>query len=361
MLSPIQFSMRTLSVYHLTRALASKASIFVKCNWQKSQLTDDEIMVRQDFDRNIIQEMGVLGFLRSTIDGYDCAGIFSLSYGLTAREVEFVDSGYRSAMSVQSSLVIHPTYAYGTETQKEINGIKIGYFVLTEPDHGSVAGMETIAKKVDGHCVFNGSKTWITNSSIADDMIVWAKNLDEDGAIRGFILERVMADIETPTLQGKMSLRPTITGTLMLDNVQVPVANMLSNIEGINCPFRCLNNTLYGICWGSLGATDTWLTQAHDYTWNIINLMIKKKLADFNTETYIGLQACLQVVKRNPTIKALEISREAHDTLGGNGVSAEYNIIRQMNNLEIVVTSEETKDMHTLILGRSITGIPAFQ
>ncbi|KAI8340929.1 glutaryl-CoA dehydrogenase, partial [Chlamydoabsidia padenii] len=359
---------------------------------EKLQPRVTNAFLNEKFDKEIMQEMGELGFLGSTIDGYGCAGVSSVSYGLTAREVEYVDSGYRSAMSVQSSLVMHPINAYGSDAQKEkylpdlAKGTKIGCFGLTEPNHGSdPASMVTTAKKVNGHYVINGSKTWITNSPIADVMIVWAKNLDEDGAIRGFILERGMPGLETPTIHGKVALRASITGMMMFDNVQVPAENMLPNVKGLKGPFGCLNNARYGIAWGALGAAESCLTQAREYTLErnqfgrplAANQLIQKKLADFNSEIAIGLQACLQVgrlkdakmlspemismVKRNSTVKALEIAREARDMLGGNGVSAEYNIIRHSNNLEAVVTYEGTKDMHALILGRAITGIPAFK
>ncbi|CAO3609889.1 unnamed protein product [Cunninghamella echinulata] len=400
-----------------TRTMASKASSFVKYNWQDpldldSQLTEEEKLVRdaahaycqenlqprvtdaylnEKFDKNIMAEMGELGFLGSTIDGYGCAGVNYVSYGLTAREVERVDSGYRSAMSVQSSLVMHPINAYGTDAQKEkylpdlAKGVKIGCFGLTEPNHGSdPSSMETTAKKVNGHYVLNGSKTWITNSPIADVMIIWAKNLEEDGAIRGFILERGMKGLETPTIHGKLALRASITGMVMMDNVEVPVENMLPNVKGLKGPFGCLNNARYGIAWGALGAAESCLQTALEYTLErkqfgrplAANQLIQKKLADFNTDIAIGLQACLQVgrlkdanrlapemismIKRNSTVKAIEIAREARDMLGGNGVSAEYNIMRHASNLEAVVTYEGTKDMHALILGRAITGIPSF-
>ncbi|ORX60438.1 glutaryl-CoA dehydrogenase [Hesseltinella vesiculosa] len=401
-----------------TRPMSSKASSFVKYNWEDplnldSQLTEEEKLVRdaarsycqeklqprvteayiqEKFDKDIMSEMGELGFLGATIDGYGCAGVSSVSYGLTAREVEAVDSGYRSAMSVQSSLVMHPIHAYGTDAQKEkylprlAKGELIGAFGLTEPNHGSdPASMETTAKKVNGHYVLNGSKTWITNSPVADVFVVWAKNLEEDGAIRGFILERGMAGLETPTIHGKMSLRASVTGMIMMDNVEVPAENLMPNVKGLKGPFGCLNNARYGIAWGALGAAETCLATAREYTLErkqfgrplAANQLIQKKLADFNSEIAIGLQACLQVgrlkdskqlapemismIKRNSTVKALEIAREARDMLGGNGVSAEYQIIRHAANLEAVVTYEGTKDMHALILGRAITGIPAFK
>ncbi|KAF7732878.1 hypothetical protein EC973_000154 [Apophysomyces ossiformis] len=399
------------------RTMASKASSFVKYNWEDplnldKLLTEEEKLVRdaardycqeklqprvleayrhEKFDRDIMSEMGELGFLGSTIEGYGCAGVSSVAYGLTAREVERVDSGYRSAMSVQSSLVMHPINAYGTDAQKEkylpdlAKGVKVGCFGLTEPNHGSdPAGMETTAKKVNGHYVLNGSKTWITNSPVADVFVVWAKNLDEGGAIRGFILEKGMAGLEAPAIKGKFSLRASITGMIMMDNVEVPVENMLPNVKGLKGPFGCLNNARYGIAWGALGAAEFCLAQAREYTLErkqfgrplAANQLIQKKLADANTEIAIGLQACIQVgrlkdsgelapemismIKRNSCGKALNIARECRDMLGGNGISDEYHIIRHAANLEAVNTYEGTHDVHALILGKAITGIPAF-
>ncbi|ORY93090.1 glutaryl-CoA dehydrogenase [Syncephalastrum racemosum] len=415
-----QFARPTSSFVSLAarRTLAARyGSSFAKYNWQDplnldKLLTDEERMVRdaahdycqgqlqprvleayrnEKFDREIMSEMGELGFLGSTIQGYDCAGVSSVAYGLTAREVEYVDSGYRSAMSVQSSLVMHPINAYGNEAQKQkwlpklAKGELIGCFGLTEPNHGSdPAGMETTAKKVNGHYVLNGSKTWITNSPVADVFVVWAKNLDEGGAIRGFVLEKGMAGLEAPAIKGKFSLRASITGMIMMDNVEVPAENMLEGVKGLKGPFGCLNNARYGIAWGALGAAEFCLNQARDYTLErkqfgrplAANQLIQKKLADAHTEIAIGLQACIQVgrlkdsselapemismIKRNSCGKALAIARECRDMLGGNGISDEYHIIRHAANLEAVNTYEGTHDVHALILGKAITGIPAF-
>ncbi|KAK9717182.1 hypothetical protein K7432_006400 [Basidiobolus ranarum] len=338
-----------------------------------------------------MQEFGEMGMLGATIEGYGCAGTSSVAYGLIANEVEKVDSGYRSAMSVQSSLVMHPIYAYGTDEQKEkylpslAQGKTIGCFGLTEPNHGSdPAGMETVARKEGGKYILNGSKTWITNSPIADVFIIWAKNLEENGAIRGFILEKGMPGLSAPAIKGKFSLRASITGMIMMEDVEVPVENMLPNVKGLKGPFGCLNNARFGIAWGALGAAQSCLNQARDYTLERKQFgvplarfqLIQKKLADANTEIAIGLQACLQVgrlkdagkiapemislIKRNSCGKALQIAREARDMLGGNGISDEYHIIRHMMNLEAVNTYEGTHDVHALIIGRAITGIPAF-
>ncbi|KAG1472637.1 hypothetical protein G6F56_001424 [Rhizopus delemar] len=383
-----------------TRQLATKAT-FVKYNWEdplnlEKQLTEDEVSIRDAAksycqDRLLPRVIQAYRQERSTIDGYGCAGVSSVAYGLTAREVERVDSGYRSAMSVQSSLVMHPINAYGTDAQKDkllpslAKGEKIGCFGLTEPNHGSdPSSMETTAKKVNGHYVLNGSKTWITNSPIADVMVVWAKNLDEGGKIRGFLLERGMAGLETPTIKGKLSLRASITGMIMMDNVEVPAENMLPHASGLGGPFGCLNNARFGIAWGALGAAEACLEQARTYTLDrkqfgrplAANQLIQKKLADANTEIAIGLQACIQVgrlkdaneiapemismIKRNSCGKAIQIARECRDMLGGNGISDEYHIIRHAANLETVNTYEGTHDVHALIIGKAITGIPAF-
>ncbi|KAM3587000.1 hypothetical protein VKS41_002047 [Umbelopsis sp. WA50703] len=398
-------------------AVLNQTRTFVKYNWVdplnlESQLTDEEKLVRDTareycqeklqprvleayrhevFDRNIMHELGELGLLGSTIQDYGCAGVSSVAYGLTAREVERVDSGYRSAMSVQSSLVMHPINAYGSEQQKEkylpklARGELVGCFGLTEPNHGSdPAGMETVARKVNGHYVLNGSKTWITNSPIADVFIIWAKNEEEGGAIRGFILEKGMKGLEAPAIKGKFSLRASITGMIMMDDVEVPVENMLPNVSGLKGPFGCLNNARFGIAWGALGAAEFCLDQAREYTLNrkqfhrplAANQLIQKKMADAHTEIAIGLQACIQVgrlkdsgmlspemismVKRNSCGKALNIARDCRDMLGGNGISDEYHIIRHAANLEAVNTYEGTHDIHALILGKAITGIPAF-
>ncbi|KAI8998342.1 glutaryl-CoA dehydrogenase [Gaertneriomyces semiglobifer] len=392
------------------------ASSRAKFDWTdpfdlNSQLTEEERLVRdsardycqakllprvinatrnEKFDREIMSEMGELGLLGATIQGYDCSGVSSVAYGLIAREVERVDSGYRSAMSVQSSLVMHPIYAYGTEAQKQkylpklAKGELVGCFGLTEPNHGSDPGsMETTAKKVNGGWVLNGSKTWITNSPIADVFVVWAKCSD-DGKIRGFILDKGMQGLTAPVIKGKFSLRASTTGMIMMDDVEVPEENLLPNVAGLKGPFGCLNNARYGIAWGALGAAEACLQQAVDYTSNRKQFgtplsafqLIQKKMADALTEINIGLQACLRVgrlkdegrlapemvsvIKRNSCGKALEIARNCRDMLGGNGISDEYHIIRHVMNLEAVNTYEGTHDVHALILGRAITGIPSF-
>ncbi|KAI8613063.1 acyl-CoA dehydrogenase/oxidase [Chytriomyces sp. MP71] len=344
------------------------------------------------FHKEIMQEMGELGMLGATIDGYGCAGVSSVAYGLIAREVERIDSGYRSAMSVQSSLVMYPIYAYGTEAQREkylpqlATGKLIGCFGLTEPNHGSdPAGMETFAKKqADGSFILNGAKTWITNSPIADIFVVWAKL---DGVIRGFILEKGMKGLTAPKIEGKFSLRASITGQIVMDDVPVPAENLLPNVQGLKGPFGCLNNARYGISWGALGAAEACVAQARQYALErnqfggplARNQLIQKKLADAVTEITLGLHASLQVgrlkdsvtpklapemislVKRNNCGKALAIAREMRDVLGGNGIQDEYHIIRHVMNLEAVNTYEGTHDVHALILGRGITGLQAFQ
>ncbi|MBP5855949.1 acyl-CoA dehydrogenase [Marivibrio halodurans] len=342
------------------------------------------------FDREIMTEMGALGLLGMTIpEEYGCAGVNYTTYGLVAREVERVDSGYRSAMSVQSSLVMHPIHAYGTEEQRRkylpklASGEWVGCFGLTEPDHGSDPGnMATRAKKVDGGYKISGAKNWITNSPIADVCVVWAKT--EDGAIRGFVLERGMKGLETPKIEGKFSLRASITGMIMMDDVFVPEENLLPNVSGLKGPFGCLNNARYGIAWGALGAAEFCWTQARDYTLDrkqfgrplAANQLIQKKLADMQTEIAIGLQGCLRagrlkdedscppelisLIKRNSCGKALDIARQARDMHGGNGISDEYHVIRHVMNLEAVNTYEGTHDIHALILGRAQTGLQAF-
>ncbi|KAI8813489.1 acyl-CoA dehydrogenase/oxidase [Cladochytrium replicatum] len=399
----------------IRRNYATGSSKFVPFDWQdafnlNSQLTEEELAVRDTahqycqqkllprvlnaarnevFERDIMNEMGELGLLGATIEGYGCSGVSSVAYGLIAREVERVDSGYRSAMSVQSSLVMYPIYAYGTEAQREkylprlAKGELVGCFGLTEPNHGSdPAGMETNAKKHGDVYVLNGSKTWITNSPIADVFVIWAKT--EDGKIRGFILEKGMKGLTAPVIKGKMSLRASTTGMIMMDDVEVPAENLLPNVSGLKGPFGCLNNARYGIAWGTLGAAEACLTAARDYTLNRKQFgvplarfqLIQKKMADALTEISIGLQACLQVgrlkdegkiapemisiVKRNSCGKALAIAREARDMLGGNGISDEYHIIRHVTNLEAVNTYEGTHDIHALIIGRAITGLQAF-
>jgi glutaryl-CoA dehydrogenase len=344
----------------------------------------------EKFHREIMNEMGALGLLGSTLpEKYGCAGVNYVCYGLVAREVERVDSGYRSAMSVQSSLVMHPIYAYGTEEQRQkylpklATGEWVGCFGLTEPDHGSdPGGMKTTAMRVPGGFRLKGSKMWITNSPIADVMVVWAK-LD-GGAIRGFVLERGMKGLETPKIEGKFSLRASVTGSIMMDDVMVPEENLLPNASGLGGPFGCLNNARYGIAWGAMGAAEFCWTRARDYTLDrkqfgrplAANQLIQKKLADMQTEIALGLQACLRVgrlkdegaaqpemislIKRNNCGKALDIARNARDMHGGNGVSDEYHVIRHVMNLEAVNTYEGTHDVHALILGRAMTGLQAF-
>jgi len=341
------------------------------------------------FDREILAEMGELGLLGCTIDGYGCAGLSSVAYGLIAREVERVDSGYRSAMSVQSSLVMHPIWAYGSDEQKDkylpklATGELVGCFGLTEPDAGSdPGGMKSRAKKVDGGWVLTGSKMWITNSPIADICVVWAK--DDAGEIRGFLLERGMKGLSTPAIHGKFSLRASITGEIVMDEVFVPDANLLPGVKGLKGPFGCLNKARFGIAWGALGAAEFCWHAARQYTLDrqqfgrplAATQLIQLKLADMQTEIALGLQACLQVgrlmdegkaapemislIKRNSTGKALAIARVARDMHGGNGISDEFHVIRHMMNLEAVNTYEGTHDVHALILGRAQTGIAAF-
>ncbi|MCK6452147.1 MAG: acyl-CoA dehydrogenase [Alphaproteobacteria bacterium] len=376
----------------------------------EDQLSEDERMVRdaahdycqsklmprvleanrhERFDREILNEMGALGFLGSTIQGYGCAGVSYVCYGLVAREVERVDSGYRSAMSVQSSLVMHPINAYGSEEQRRkylprlAAGEWVGCFGLTEPDHGSdPGGMKTRARKVAGGYVLKGAKMWITNSPIADVMVVWAK--DDAGDIRGFILERGMKGLSTPKIEGKFSLRASVTGEIVMDDVEVPEANLLPNVKGLKGPFGCLNRARYGIAWGSMGAAEFCWMAAREYTLNrkqfgrplAANQLVQKKLADMQTEIALGLQACLRVgrlmdehrvapemislIKRNNCGKALDIARVARDMHGGNGVADEFHVIRHVMNLEAVNTYEGTHDIHALILGRAQTGIQAF-
>jgi glutaryl-CoA dehydrogenase len=335
-----------------------------------------------------------MGFLGSTIDGYGCAGLNYVSYGLVAREVERVDSGYRSAMSVQSSLVMFPIYEYGSEAQRQkylpklATGEWVGCFGLTEPNHGSdPASMITRAKPVDGGFIMKGAKMWITNAPIADVFVVWAK-LESEGdgqsAIRGFILEKGMKGLTAPKIEGKMSLRASITGEIVMDDVFVPEANMLPNVSGLKGPFGCLNKARYGIAWGALGAAEDCWHRARQYTLDRVqfgrplaqNQLIQKKLADMQTEIALGLQGCLRVgrlmdegqavpemislIKRNSCGKALDVARMARDMHGGNGIHDEYHVIRHMINLETVNTYEGTHDVHALILGRAQTGLQAF-
>ena len=344
---------------------------------------------RENFDTQIMTRFGALGMLGCTIpETYGCAGMNHVCYGLIAREVERVDSGYRSAMSVQSSLVMHPIYSYGSETQRLkflpglARGELIGCFGLTEPDHGSDPGsMKTRATTVDGGYQLNGGKMWISNAPIADIAVVWGKL---DGVIRGFILEREMEGFSTPKIEGKMSLRASSTGEIVMKDVFVPEQNILPGVKGLKGPFECLNKARYGIAWGVMGAAEFCWHAARSYTLERTqfgrplaqNQLIQKKLADMQTEITLGLQACLRVgrmmdenacpvenvslIKRNNCGKALDIARQARDMHGGNGVSDEYHVIRHMCNLESVNTYEGTHDIHALILGRAQTGLQAF-
>ena len=377
-----------------------------------NQLTDEERMIRdaahtycqekllprvlmanrhETFDREIMNEMGALGFLGSTIEGYGCAGVNHVAYGLIAREVERVDSGYRSAMSVQSSLVMHPIYAYGNEAQREkwlpklATGELIGCFGLTEPNAGSdPSSMETRAKRVAGGYQLHGAKMWITNSPIADVFVVWAKDMSDSEVIRGFVLEKGMKGLSAPKIEGKFSLRASVTGEIVMDDVFVPEENLLPNVKGLKGPFGCLNKARYGISWGAMGAAEFCWHAARQYTLDRIvfgkplaaTQLVQKKLADMQTEITLGLQGSLRVgrlldeglatpemislIKRNSCGKALDIARVARDMHGGNGISDEYHVIRHVMNLEAVNTYEGTHDVHALILGRAQTGLNAF-
>lgn len=401
-------------------ALFSKAGVIPKpvFNWEdplnlESQLSEDEIAMRDTFrnycqekllpriieanrkelfQKEILTEMGELGVLGCTIKGYGCAGVSNVTYGLLAREVEKVDSAYRSAFSVQSSLAMGAIYMYGSAEQKEkylpemAKGKLVGCFGLTEPNHGSdPSGMETKAKYDSKSKTYSlsGSKTWITSSPIADILVIWGKT--EDGIIRGFIVERsqVTSGLSTPKIEGKFSLRASETGMILMDDVVIPETNVL-NVEGLKGPFGCLNNARYGIAWGALGAAEACLHVARQYTLDrkqfqrplAATQIMQKKMADMITDISLGLQGCIQVgrlkdrglvapdmislIKRNSCGKALEIARNARDMLGGNGISDEYHVIRHVMNLEAVNTYEGTHDIHALILGRAITGIPAF-
>ena len=343
----------------------------------------------ESFDPAIFTEMGEMGILGSTIDGYGCAGTNYVSYGIIAREIERVDSGFRSMASVQSSLVMYPIYAFGTEAQRQkylpklATGEWIGCFGLTEPDHGSDPGsMVTRARKVDGGYSLSGAKMWITNSPVATVFVVWAKT--DDGVIRGFVLEMGMKGLSAPKIEGKFSLRASVTGEIVMDEVFVPDENLLPNVSGLKGPFSCLNNARYGIAWGALGAAEACWHAARSYTMErkqfgrplAANQLIQKKLVDMQTEITLGLHACLRLgrlkdedraapemislLKRNNCGKALDIARVARDMHGGNGVSDEYGVIRHVLNLEAVNTYEGTHDVHALILGRAQTGIAAF-
>ena len=343
----------------------------------------------ETFDRAVMREMGELGFLGAPLEGYGCAGIGYVAYGLIMRELERVDTAFRSACGVQSGLAMTPIYAYGTEEQRQkylpkmVTGELLGCFGLTEPDHGSDPGsMKTRARTVDGGYRLSGTKLWITHAPIADIMIVWAK--DDGGVIRGFILERGMEGLSTRKIEGKFSVRASPTGEIAMDNVFVPEANLLPNVTGLKGPFGCLNNARFVICWGALGAAEACWHTARQYTMDrkqfgrplAANQLIQKKLADMQSEIALGLLACLHVsrlrdqglatpemvslLKRNSAGKALDIARQARDMLGGNGISDEYPVIRHMLNLETVNTLEGTHDIHALVLGRAQTGISAF-
>jgi len=384
-------------------------------NWEDpflidSELSDEERMVRdsarqyaqnrllprvrqafrdEHTDRAIFNEMGELGLLGATIEGYGCPGVNYVSYGLIAREVERVDSGFRSMMSVQSSLVMYPIHTYGTEAQREkylpklASGEWVGCFGLTEPDHGSdPGGMQTRARSVPGGWKLTGSKMWITNSPIADVFVVWAKT--DDGAIRGFILERGMEGLSAPRIEGKLALRASVTGEIVMDEVFVPESQLLPNVKGLKGPFGCLNSARLGISWGALGAAETCWHTARQYVLDrqqfgrplAANQLIQFKLANMQAEIGLGLLGSLRatrlkdagqlapelisLMKRNNCVKALDIARQARDMLGGNGISDEYPIMRHLVNLEVVNTYEGTADVHALILGRAQTGIQAF-
>jgi glutaryl-CoA dehydrogenase len=376
----------------------------------EQQLTDEERLVRdsardycqgklmprilkanreEKFDRAILTELGELGMLGPTIQGYGCAGVSYVSYGLVAREVERVDSGYRSAMSVQSSLVMFPIHAYGTEAQREkylprlARGELVGCFGLTEPDAGSdPGGMRTRARRVPGGWVLSGTKTWITNSPIADVFVVWAK--DDEGVIRGFVLEKDMRGLTAPKIEGKFSLRASITGQIAMDDVEVPESQLLPGATGLKGPLGCLTRARFGIAWGALGAAEFCWHAARAYTLErkqfgrplAATQLVQLKLADMQTEIALGLEACLRVgrlmdehratpemvslIKRNSAGKALAIARTARDMHGGNGIADEFHVIRHVMNLEAVNTYEGTHDIHALVLGRAQTGIQAF-
>ncbi len=379
-----------------------------------NQLSDEERMIRdsaaaycqdkllsrvveanrdQVFHREIMNEMGELGMLGVTIpEEFGGVGANYVSYGLVAREVERVDSGYRSAMSVQSSLVMHPIFAYGTDEQREkylpklASGEWVGCFGLTEPDHGSdPGGMVTRAKPVDGGYLLSGAKNWITNSPIADVFVVWAKSETHDSKIKGFVLEKGMKGLNAPKIDGKFSLRASTTGMIQMDEVFVPEENLLPNVSGLAGPFGCLNRARYGISWGAMGAAEACWHAARDYTMDrkqfgkplAATQLVQKKLADMQTEISLGLLGALRLgrmfddhsapaelislMKRNNCGKALSIAREARDMHGGNGISDEYGVIRHVMNLEAVNTYEGTHDVHALILGRGQTGMQAFQ
>ena len=386
-----------------------------KFNWQdpfnlEDQLSDEERLIRdtaasfaaeklapivrhgfdnETVDRTIFTQMGEIGLLGPTIEGYNCSGANYVSYGLIAREIERIDSGYRPMISVQSSLVMYPIHTYGTEAQKLkylpklASGEWVGCFGLTEPDAGSDPGaMKTRAKRVDGGFLLSGSKMWISNSPIADVFIVWAKN--DEGIIKGFILERDAKGLSAPKIEGKLALRASVTGEIVMDEVFVPEENLLPHAEGLKGPFGCLNAARYGICWGVMGAAESCWHAARSYTMDRVQFnrplaatqLIQFKLASMQTEISLGLQGALRagrlmdenqlapelisLMKRNNCLKALDIARMSRDMHGGNGISGEYPVMRHMLNLEVVNTYEGTADVHALILGRAQTGIQAF-
>lgn len=351
----------------------------------------------EKFDKTIIREMGENGMLGPTIKGYGCAGASYVAYGLMAREIESVDSGYRSAFSVQSSLAMYSIYKFGSEEQKEkylpllAKGKLIGCFGLTEPNHGSDPGsMETRALYIPSKKLYklSGTKTWITNSPISDIAVVWAKSVADDNKIKGFIIDRSQlkdqASFSTPKIEGKLSLRASVTGMIMMDEVEIPQDNVLPNVSGLRGPFSCLNNARYGIAWGTIGAGEFCLNTAVEYAKDrkqfgrplASRQLVQKKLSDILIDLTFGLQACLQVgrlmdqglavpemismIKKNNCQRALEASRVCRDILGGNGISDEYHIMRHLSNLESVSTYEGTSDIHSLIIGRAITGLQAF-
>ena len=399
-------------------AEASPAHPWARFDWQdplllETQLTEDERMIRdsarafcaaelapvvreanrnESYDPELMRKFGAAGLLGATIDGYGCAGASYVAYGLIAREVERVDSAYRSAMSVQSSLVMYPIWAYGTEAQRQKylpglgSGELIGAFGLTEPDAGSDPGsMKTRARVTADGYVLNGAKMWITSAPVADVFVVWAK-LEEDGkdVIRGFVLERGDAGLSTPKIEGKFSLRAWVTGEIVLQDVHIPADRLLPNVKGLSGPFGCLNNARYGIAWGAMGAAEFCWHAARQYTLDRKQFgrplaqtqLVQKKLADMQTEITLGLTAALaagrlldshnlapeaiSLIKRNNCGKALDIARVARDMHGGNGISDEYGVIRHVMNLEAVNTYEGTHDVHALILGRAQTGLQAF-
>lgn len=407
----------------LCRSTIRHASSGQKFNWQdpfllEQSLSEEEKMIRdqfraycqdklmprvkqayrdEKFDKNIIREMGDLGMLGPTIKGYGCAGTSYVAYGLMAREIEAVDSGYRSAFSVQSSLAMHAIYEFGSEAQKEkylpqlAQGKLIGCFGLTEPNHGSDPGsMETKATYDADKKVYKltGAKTWITNSPISDIAVVWAKSINDQNKIRGFIVDRALlkdqSSLSTPKIEGKLSLRASITGMILMDEAVVPEENVLPNVSGLRGPFSCLNNARYGIAWGTIGAGEFCLKTATQYAIDRIQFgkplasrqLVQKKLSDILIDLSLGLQACLRVgrlkdeglavpemismIKKNNCQRALEASRVCRDILGGNGISDEYHIMRHLANLESVYTYEGTSDIHSLIIGRAMTGLQAF-